>query len=180
VGDHDGALALGVAGADARELGAEGGVMALDIVVLQELAHHGGLGVGERIEVDGAVFVSEADAARRGGRHTEEVEPLGREELCAEAEAVGAVMVAGDQNHGDLEPTNQAGEDVVQKADGVRRRDGAVVDIAGDDDGIGARVADEVDELIEDIGLVLGQVLGMEEAAKVPVGGVDEAQGLSW
>ena len=66
-------------------------------------------------------------------------------------------------------------EGVIKERDGVGGGEGAVVEVAGDDDGVGTGFDGEVDELAEDVGLVVEEGVVAEDAAQVPVGGMQEA-----
>ncbi len=93
----------------------------------------------------------------------------------AEPEARGAVVVAGDHDDRHAEAAHDALEDVVQQLDGLGGRHAAVVDVAGDEHGGRPDVGDEVDELVEDVLLVVGEMDGVEQPSEMPVGGMDES-----
>ena len=57
--------------------------------------------------------------------------------------------------------------------DGFWRWDSAVVDVACDEHSVGPLVFDEINELIEDVCLVFGQVDAVEEAAQMPIGSMN-------
>ena len=92
------------------------------------------LGRQQAEDVHRAVCVLEDDPFGGGAQAAEDVAAGAGEEPGAEVEALGAVVVAGDHDHGDPEAHGELGQGLVQQADGVRGRDGAVVDVAGDDD----------------------------------------------
>ena len=80
-----------------------------------------------------AVSVGQDDAAVEASGASPDDEALAHE-VGGEAEAPGGVVVAGGQDHpGAL---RQAAQRLVQEGDGVVGRDGAVVDVSGDEDGI--------------------------------------------
>ena len=64
------------------------------------------------------------------------------QEIGGEAEAPGGVVVAGGED--DAGDVAQAAQGLVQEADGVGGRDGAVVDVPGHDDGVDRLAADEL------------------------------------
>ena len=56
------------------------------------------------------------------------------EERRAEAQALGGVVVARREHH--LRAVREAVEGVIEQPNGVRGRDGAVIHVPGDDDGV--------------------------------------------
>ena len=80
-----------------------------------------------------AVGVGEDDAAVEAGGAGSDDEALAHE-VGGEAEAPGGVVVTGGQDHpGAL---GQAAQHLIEEGDGVIGRDGAVVDVPGDEDRI--------------------------------------------
>ena len=69
-------------------------------------------------------------------------------------------MVAGDGHDGHAEPEDDLAEHVVQQFDGFGGRDGAVVEVAGDEHGRRPDLRHQRDELLEDGCLVGGEVDG--------------------
>ena len=117
------------------------------------------VGVQVRDAVDGHRAVGVVDEhrvgrgvrARRGCARAASITP------DTEAEPRGGVVVA----RGDAPPSRSAARRSSTRgehADGVDRRDRAVVDVAGDDDEVDRALHDEVDEVVEEGGLVLEQV----------------------
>jgi len=137
---------------------------------------HRGFGVGQGVERDLAVGVAQdhrRDVRGDGAAHGQA--GLGQE-AGAESEAVGAVVVAGNEDHRHVLPDHDAGDGVVEQAHGLGRRDGAVVDVPGDEHGVGFLGVDQRDELVEDLGLVFEQRHAVIDAAEVPVGGMQDSQ----
>ena len=72
-------------------------------------------------------------------------------------------MVAADDQEGDLQIGRYLRRDIIKEFDSFCRRQAAVVDIAGQDDGVDAFVPEQGQELLfQDIGLVFGQVVPIE------------------
>ena len=72
-------------------------------------------------------------------------------------------MVAADDQEGDLQIGRYLRCDIIKEFDSLCRRQAAVVDIAGQDDGVDAFVPEQGQELLfQDIGLVFGQVVPIE------------------
>ena len=78
-------------------------------------------------------------------------------------------MVARDEDDGNPESQDDAVEHVIEQRDRLDRRHGAVVDVARNEQGLGATARQQLDQLVEYIRLILGQVAAVEEAAQVPV-----------
>ena len=151
-GGDDGLVGAGQAWA-LRRVGLRGGVPTLGLVfpccVLrggllaeafgeegrEDLAGGVGVEVGQGVDDGGlvAVGVGQDDAAVEAGGAGPDDEALAHE-LGGEAEAAGGVVVAGGQDHpGAL---GQAAQRLIEEGDGVIGRDGAVVDVPGDEDGV--------------------------------------------
>ena len=64
-----------------------------------------------------------------------------------------------------------------EQGHGVRGREGAVVDVAADEDGVDALGADHLDEVVEVRRLGPEEPDTVERAPQVPVGGVEEPHG---
>ena len=71
----------------------------------------------------------------------------------------------------------EPGERVLAERDRVHRRDGPVVDVARDEDGVHPLGARGVDEVVEEFRLRLSQVGPVERPPEVPVRGVQEPHG---
>ena len=100
--------------------------------------------------------------ARAGEQARGEPEPDRRVVVAAREDDLGA---------GVDEPFERVGEE----GDGVGRRHRAVVDVAGDEDGVDPLGPDGLDEVVEEPRLGGEQPHLVERAAQVPVGGVDQA-----
>ena len=101
----------------------------------EDLAGGVGVEVGQGVDDGslGAVGVGQDDAAVEAGGAGPDDEALAHE-VGGEAEAAGGVVVAGGEDHpGAL---GQAAQRLIEEGDGVVGRDGAVVDVPGDEDGI--------------------------------------------
>ena len=132
---------------------------------------------GRARDAHGAVLVVEDDGRGRLRQLAHHVQPALAQQPPREAHAGGAVVVAGDGDDGHAEAVDQPREHVVQQADRLGGGHGAVVQVAGDDDGGRLDLPRELHELVERVGLVLREVLVVEQAPEVPVGGVDEPHG---
>jgi hypothetical protein len=81
-----------------------------------------------------------------------------------ELEPSRAVMVAGNHEDRHLNIENEAREDVIEERHRVHRRQGAVVHIARHENRVGLRVTRQLDELIEHVRLIVGEMDPVEEA----------------
>ena len=139
-------------------------------------AHLDRVGIRHRLHDQGAVVVAEGHGEGAAGRQgAGDVEPFGGQEIGTEPEARRAVVVAGDHDHRYAETAHDAPKDLVQQLDRLGGRYAAIVDVAGDEHGRRPDVGDEVDELVEDVLLVVGQVDCVEQSTEMPVGGMDES-----
>jgi hypothetical protein len=84
-------------------------------------------------------------------------------------------VVAADGDHRDAQVARHAAEEVVEEADGLDRWDGAVVEVAGDQQRVGALGAADGEDLVERVRLLLEERRLVEALAEMPVRGVDEA-----
>ena len=152
--DGDGARLGGELGSELGDEREDGRLVAMEGVVLQVEADRGGVGVGNRAEMHSSVRVGQDYRVDGGAQRPVDVEAAGGEQAVAEAETLGAVVVAGNHDDRDFSAEDETLEDLVQEADCGRGGHGSVVDVAGDDDGVDGSVFREGDELVEDVGLV--------------------------
>ncbi len=89
------------------------------------------------------VAVLQADDDGLGAERADDMQALAGQQLGAETEPVGAVVVAGDDDHRHAEAAHDAVEGVVEQADSLDRRHRAVVHIAGDEHGVWPHLAHE-------------------------------------
>jgi len=105
------------------------------------------------------------------------MEVLPTEESRAEGQAFRAVVVPGDEDYTGPHVEDQPAEHIVEESHRLGRRDGPVIDVAGDDDCVWLRAAGQVHELVQEVGLVVGEVHPKEDPAQMPVRRVNEAHG---
>ena len=127
--------------------------------------------------MDGAVLVAQDDGRGRLRQLAHQVQPALAQQRRREPDAHGAVVVAGDGDDRHPLPVDDLGEHAVEQLDGFGGRDGAVVEVAGDEHGGRFHLGDQRDELLEHVLLVAGEVDVVEQPPQVPVGGVDEPHG---
>ena len=154
MGDEHRTATLIVEPSNAFDLSLHRRVVVRNRLVLQALTHQRGLGVGQWIESDLAVTVSQQHGRDVGGRKPPDREPGFGQKTRTKAEPIGTVMVAGDEQNGRALAHHDPGERLVEQANGLGRRDRAVVDVAGDQHHIRALRTHEPDQLIEHVRLV--------------------------
>ena len=175
VRDHHRAPPRHLRGTHRGGLRGERGVVIGDRVIAAGAAHQGGLGVGQGVDLDLAVGVAQH---QRRGVHLDRPahhEPGALQQPGAEGEAIGAVVVAGDHHHRDLQFEDQLAQHQVEQAHRLGRRHRAVVDVAGEQDGVGPGVGGDAHELLQHMGLVFEQGDAVVDTAEMPVGGMKEA-----
>ena len=126
----------------------------MDVGVVVDGTRLGGIGEGERADADGTVLVAQDDGRGRLRQLAHQVQPALAQQARGEADAHGAVVVAGDGDDRDAEAVDELREDVVEQVHGLGGRDGAVVEVAGHDDGRRLHLRDQLDQLLEHVLLV--------------------------
>ncbi len=87
------------------------------------------------------------------------------------------VVVAGDDHRAELRPSQPGlDQEGVERPLGGRRRVGRVEHVAGDHQGVGRPLLEQVEQPAEKLLVLEGPVVAVEGVAQVPVGGVDEAE----
>ena len=102
----------------------------------------------------------------------------GFEEGGAVAEAAEGVVVAGAED--DLHASaHEAGECLVEQRGAFGGGDGAVVDVAADEEGVDTFGVHVVEQFVDELLVFAGEGAAVEGAAEVPVGGVQDLHGFS-
>ena len=140
-------------------------------------AHRRRLHVGQERKGDLAVRIIEDDGSGVRLQLPRDKNAAPCKEAAAKAETRSAVVVARDVEHLDLFVEQKARERIVEELDRLDGRHGAIVDVARDDDGLGACVSREMHKLVEEVRLIVRQMAAEEEPPEVPIGGMDEAHG---
>ena len=99
------------------------------------------------------------------------------QQTLAEGQPLGAVVVAADDEDGDL-PRGKAAEKIVEEGHGLGGGDGLVVNVAADQHGVGLFVVDDAQDLEQDIFLVLDHGHLVDPLADVQVRQMDQFHGL--
>jgi hypothetical protein len=100
------------------------------------------------------------------------MKPSGIADPAPEADALGAVVVSGNQNHGDVALNYQVGKDSIEKGDRLRRGNRAVIDVAGDEDDVDLFLLRKRDQLVQNMLLVHEEGLSVKITAKMPICGM--------
>ena len=88
--------------------------------------------------------------------HRRKIHPSLREQPSAEGQTLGGIVVAADEKDRDLLP-GQGGEKVVQQGHSLSRRQGAVIDVPGNEHCIRPLLPGNIQDLPENIPLILQQ-----------------------
>ena len=78
-------------------------------------------------------------------------------------------MVAGNGNGGDLEVADEAIKHIVEEGHSLLRGNRAVVEVSSNDDDIGFRFSSDLHEIIQDKGLIVGEMVPLEELTEMPI-----------
>ena len=115
---------------------------------------------------------------RRAACAADDVDVEGAQEFARGVEEGGGVVVAGGDDDVAAGCGGGAAEEVVVERLGAVRRVAAVEDVASDDEGVGVFCAEGGKQPVEEGALFVVAFAAVEGAAEVPVGGVDEFQGV--
>ena len=183
VAHDDDAVGACAAGASFCGVGADGvGDGAEDGLVGGVYTEGGGVEarreVGDGVDVYAQGAVGEFDGAGGVFDGGAQVHAGGFEEGCAVAEAAEGVVVAGaeDDVHAGA---HEAGECLVEQGGAFGGGDGAVVDVAADEEGVDAFGVHVVEQFVDELLVFAGEGAAVEGAAEVPVGGVQDLHGFS-
>jgi hypothetical protein len=137
-------------------------------LITEVLSHNGRFGVRYRTDPHRAVRIVQDEIPLARGAFASDfpadVQAPLPQHPGRELEPARAVMVAGDHDdrHSNIE--NEPRKNVVEECHRIGRRKGAIVDIARHENRGGLRIARQLDELIEHVRLILGEVDPVEEA----------------
>ena len=151
------------------------GLLVVDVVVVQLGLDPGRLEEGQGEDLDRAVIILDHEGGGGGLEGAGDVQTPGLQQAGAEADALGGVVVAGDEHHRDLEPEHHVGEEAIEQLDRLLGGHRAIVDVARQQQGVGAVGGYVAAELVQRMLLILEQALAVEHAPQVEIGGVDEA-----
>ncbi len=140
-----------------------------------EIGHHR---VGQQVRDAVDREVVEHDRLAQGTQVGAQVHARVRGQRASEAEPDRRVVVAAGQHDVDG-CRGEPGERLVEQRDGVGRRDGPVVDVAGHEHRIDAPLDGGLDEPAQEGALVLEHRLAVQRSAQMPVGGVQESHRLA-
>lgn len=175
VGDEHGSLRRIECRARSCDTRGESRVVVAEVRFAHDFADVRRLGVGERDQLDAAVLVVEGHPDGIGREASHHVDAAGGNEARAEGQSLGRIVVARDDHHADSKIECDASERLVQQSDCVGRRDGTVVDVARNDQRVGARFCRDRDDLVENPCLVVDEAEAVEASTEVPIRCVHEA-----
>ena len=167
----------GLAAQRARHQRLGGPLVRARVVIRVRELDGGRVRIRQRAEHHRAVRVVQRERGQLRAHGPRDAQAALGHEARAEAQPLGAVVVAGDHDHRQLEVQRHAREEVVQHPHGIGRRHRAVVHVPRDEQRVGARVHQDLEELLERVLLVLEQRVLVQHLPEVPVRCVDEAHG---
>lgn len=85
-------------------------------------------------------------------------------------------MIAGNQHDWHLHVQHQPTQHIIQQLYRFRRRHRTIINITGNDQDIGPMLSAQIDDLIQRMRLVFGQMVAVKKPAQMPVGCVNESQ----
>ena len=129
--------------ANAVETAAHGEIVVVHRLVGHDVPGLDGVGVREQPEAGALVALAEHHGAGLGLEAPRHVQAAGVQHGRGEAHSIGAVVVPGHDEHGNAELEDDARQRAVEQRDRLGGRDGAVVEVAGDDQGVGAVLLDD-------------------------------------
>ncbi|CUR60091.1 hypothetical protein NOCA270074 [metagenome] len=133
-----------------------------------------GIEVGQTVDRDRAVLVVEQHRRADGVGAGADEHPRCVDQVGAEAEALGGVVVAAGDDH--LRPrARESGEALVGEPNGVDRGEGPVVDVSGHDHEVDTLGLDHLQEVVDVRSLVAEQILSVEGPPQMPVRAVKDA-----
>ena len=148
--------------------GGHGGVIVGDIDIGQKMAHGRGAHKGQQAEFDIAVIVGQHDLTRRAVEPPRQIHPLPCQQLGGKIQTLGAVVVAGNRQHGQL-PRRKLGQKPVQQRAGGGGRHGVVVDIARHHDSLDLIFVADIQHLLQNKALILQKIEPVDPLAQVQV-----------
>jgi len=143
---HQDAAAGGVGGAAAQHT-AQRVAVRFDGLVRVHVAHHGGLQEGKQIDVHGAEVVGQGDGRGDPIEHRADVDPAPGQQVRAERDPLGGIVVAADGEHRQP-PGRKRGEEPVQQPDGLGRGNGLVVQVARQQHSVHGAGVEEGEDLL--------------------------------
>ena len=153
--------------------GGDGVGIGFDGVVGVEFAGLGGLQEGEEVDVEAAVGIGEGGFLEDAVEDIADMDAGGGQEGGGVGELGLAVVVAANDEGGLLE-VGEVGEEAAELGDGVGLGLSAVIDVAGDEDGVHIGAGGEVEDLAENVGLIVDERAAVKALAEMNVGDMQE------
>jgi len=137
MGCQYGSLARGVHFPNAVGERLHGRIVIVKLRFLEHLPDPGRFGIGNRIDMQGAMLITKYVVGRVGAQISRKKEPRIAEKPRGEPHALRTVVISGDTHYWGLVSLDNARESFVEKSDRIGRRNGPVVEVAGKDDKAG-------------------------------------------
>jgi hypothetical protein len=147
------------------------------ILFSEKRARHSRLEKGQPVNGHGAVVILQHRCLRCSLKNAGDVQAVFPEQATAEMQALGGVVVAADHEHRAVFP-GKPGEKGIQYGHRLGGGIGLVVDIPGDENGVGALIPNGAQNLLQNIFLIRNQALFSQPPAQMQVGRVKQFHGL--
>ena len=150
----------------------DGAGIAFDGLVGETALHMDGLHKGQQPEGDCAVLVGQRDGFNISAVNRRDMDAGTLHQPPTEGQTLRAVMVAADDQHREV-PLRQTAEEIVQQGHRLCGGNGLVIDVAGDQHGVGMLAVNDSDNLGENGCLLFDHGNFINPLANVQVGQVN-------
>ncbi len=175
MGQHYATPALSLIGRLSQQ-GSHGFLVSVHIRA-QVMSHRHRIGIGDTEENYLTGSIGKHHGCRLMPRLPHDVDATAGQGAGTEGQPFGAVVVAGDEQHGHAQFGVDSVNHIVQEGNRTRGRYGAIVDITGHQHRIHLRVTHDIDQLIKHMTLVVQQGDVVELPSQMPIGSVQETHG---
>ena len=149
-----------------------------DLLFGEEPLHLRGFDKGQQSDLQRAVFVFDGNGVEPAAVRRGDVDILAAHQAGAEGHALGGVVIAADQPYA-VVLGGQREEKVIQQVHGFFRRDGLIVDIAGDEHGVDLLFRRDIGDLFQNVFLIFDHGILMDAFSQMKIGQVHEFHKIS-
>ena len=147
-----------------------------DFLIGIKAANMAGLDEGQQVDVHVAMGITKGNGRNGAVVDRRKIHAAGSYQPGTEGNALRRIMVTADDEHIQL-LFGKPGKEIVQQGDGFRWWNGLVVEVAGDDHRIGTLLNGDLQDLVQDIGLILQKGKLAQSFAQVEIGKVHQLHG---
>ena len=140
-----------------------------DLLFGEEPLHLRGFDKGQQGDLQRAVFVFDGNGVEPAAVRRGDVDILAAHQAGAEGHALGGVVIAADQPYA-VVLGGQREEKVIQQVHGFFRRDGLIVDIAGDEHGVDFFFRRDIGDLFQNVFLIFDHGILMNAFSQMKIG----------